>query len=567
MNPELLPPPARMKTGEGRLMLQSPVLLHCSPKTRARLQHAIEPVRDALDRRGLAMKIAEAPAPPAADAPGIVLLTPPGRGGEGFRLTASLRRITVAGDGWAGLFYGLQTLRQILAAGNSIPSMEIEDAPSLPQRGFYLDISRGRVPKLEALKRLADRLSFLKYNQLQLYVEHVFDFQFNPAIAQHCDPLTAEDIAALDEYCRERFIELVPSLTCFGHMGRILSLPEYRRLAEIEFPAASWEAAAWLTRLRGATLNPRLAGSRALIGRMLDEFLPLFSSDRFNMCGDETYDLGKGANAGTPVDELYTEHLAFVRKLAAQHNKRLMCWGDVLLKQPRAVDRIPKDITILDWGYEPETDFLKAQLFRDAGLAVYVCPSTKSFKVLFNEIEKARSNIAGYAQAAKHLGAEGMLVTDWGDMGHFNMPACSLHGMALGGTLAWNNEADSGEGFDRAFDAQVFGAPACRAAELFSRAGRAAQNSWPGFLQGSMNAENAEELDDLADRAGTLRPGGMVTRQDLDEIRLALQALRLRVRRTPEQVRDFADDYERIWLETSRPAGLCELLQQIRGLP
>lgn len=566
MKPELLPVPRKTIPGNGWLGLKSPVTLHCSAKTHARMQAAIGPLRAALELGGLEMRVHESPSPPAQDAPGIVLLTPSGQGGEDYRLIITANRILVSGGGWAGLFYGLQTLRQIFAGGRRIPQMQIEDAPALPNRGFYLDISRGRVPKLDMLKRLADRLAFLKYNQLQLYVEHVFDFQFDPDIARGCDPLTANEFAELDEYCRERFMELVPSMTCFGHMGRILSLPRYRRLAEIEFPAASWEEADWLTRLRGATLNPLLPDARKLIGRMLDEFLPLFSSAKFNMCGDETHDLGKGANAGHPAGDLYAGHLAHVRKLAAQHEKKLMCWGDVLLKHPETIAQVPDDVTVLDWGYEPEMDFLKAKRFSDAGLALYVCPSTRSYKVLFNEVEKARANITGYAQAAQELGAKGLLVTDWGDMGHFNMPSCSLHGMALGGAMAWNPQSPSGDDFDRAFDAVIFGDPDCGAADLFKKAGSVPQNSWPEFLQGKIHQQNPERLKELSSMAAALKPGGIVLQHDLDEIHLACRALGLRAHQSPEQLNDFANDYSRTWLETNKPSGLEELLTRIRGL-
>ena len=217
---------------------------------------------------------------------------------QGYTLTVDAQGVRLAASDAAGLFYGRQTLRQLWRQfGRHLPRLRIEDFPAFLHRGYSLDISRGRVPRMATLKALADRMATLKMNQLQLYIEHVFDFAFDPDIGAGSDPLTARDIRALDEYCRALHIELVPSLACFGHMGRILSLPAYRKLAESEWPARDWESAPWRMRLRGATLNPRLEGSRRLLRNMLDEFLPLFSSVHFNMGGDETYDLGRGANA------------------------------------------------------------------------------------------------------------------------------------------------------------------------------------------------------------------------------------------------------------------------------
>ena len=55
--------------------------------------------------------------------------------------------------------------------------MQIMDAPDMPNRGYYFDQTRGRILKLEELKKIADRMSLYKLNQLQLYVEHTYLFR------------------------------------------------------------------------------------------------------------------------------------------------------------------------------------------------------------------------------------------------------------------------------------------------------------------------------------------------------------------------------------------------------
>ncbi len=403
---------------------------------------------------------------------------------ESYRLRISPPHIEIEAPDAPGFFYALQTLRQILQqCGNLLPCLDITDVPLFPLRGYYLDISRGRVPRLDMLKRRIRLLASLKINHLQLYFEHPFRFQFDPAIAGDFDAYDAADIRSLDAFCREHFIELVPSFTCFGHMGRILSLPSYRALAEVEFPAPSWEAATWLQRLRGATLNSRDPDAQELLRNILDEFLPCFSSNRFNLCGDETYDLGKSSPGASPAEIAcqYNNHIRFLQKEAARHGKSLMLWGDMLLHHPDAIGDLPPGCEILDWAYFPTNKFEKCNEFISRGLPTTVCPSVRGFGRIFNAVEEARTVLALYARTGKKFGARGLLNTDWGDFGHFNMPPAALHGLALGAQLAWNPYNDETQAFDLAFSRLLFGANNSRPAELFSLAGSVPDSiaAWP----------------------------------------------------------------------------------------
>lgn len=97
---------------------------------------------------------------------------------EGYILEINEGSINVIGYGNSGLFYGIQTLMQIIRQrGAILPNLEIEDEPYFKNRGFYHDVTRGRVPKLETLKKLVDKAAFYKVNQIQLYIEHTFAFK------------------------------------------------------------------------------------------------------------------------------------------------------------------------------------------------------------------------------------------------------------------------------------------------------------------------------------------------------------------------------------------------------
>lgn len=514
---------------------------------------------------------------------------------EGYDLSIRPKNIQLVGHGKPGLYYGMQTLIQIFRDhGANLPCVTIQDRPSFRHRGFHLDITRGKVPKLSTLKRLVDQLSALKINQLQLYVEHVFDFGFDPDIGAGSDPLAGDEVTELDRYCRERFVNLVPSLACFGHMGKVLSLPKYRKLAEVEWPARDWKTATWLQRLRGATINPRRTESKRLLERMTGDFLPLFSAPFFNMCGDETYDLGRGATGKDPLDieQLYLEHLAFMHKLAVKHGKRLMFWGDVMLQHRQAIRKIPRDCIALDWGYSPTTYFEKIGEFLRCGLDAYACPSTRGYRVVFNEVEEARGNISGYARTARRLGASGLLTTDWGDMGHFNMLPCSYHGMALGAAMAWNPDSDERLDFDRAFALQFFGDRTGKVSRLYHKAGTTGIAAWPYLISAP---DNPPILDDPSARRArallnetarwavefeTMKPACWIERNDLDQLSLACEALHLnaekiliehgasaselRRREFAKRLLDFTVRYKNAWLAANKRSSLNELLSAFK---
>ena len=511
--------------------------------------------------------------------PAICLKSAPGPA-ESYRLEIGPAQIVIAAPDAAGFFYALQTLRQIRAqSGAALPCLEIRDAPVFPLRGYYLDISRGRVPRLDMLKRRIRLLASLKIKHLQLYFEHPFRFQFDPAIAGDTDAYDADDLRSLDAFCREHFIELVPSFTCFGHMGRILSLPPYRDLAEVEFPAPSWEAATWLQRLRGCTINTRDPDAQELLRQILAEFLPCFSSARFNLCGDETHDLGKsspGAGAGE-IACWYNDHIRFLQKEAARHGKTLMLWGDMLLNHPDAIGDLPAGCEILDWTYYPSNRFEKCGEFTARGLSTAVCPSVRGFGRLFNAVEEARVVLAAYARTGLQKGARGLLNTDWGDYGHFNMPPGALHGLALGAHLAWNPANDEKEAFDRAFSRILFGAENARPAELFSLAGSAPAEiaAWPFAplknIPPPADPPPAREIADQApawaDEFSKLRPTEWADETDHAQLALACRFLQfgalVAAGAPAAQTRPLLDELEKayapLWFAESQPRGLLDL--------
>lgn len=373
---------------------------------------------------------------------------------DGYWIRVDQGGIQLVGGSPAGCFYGLQTLAQLARGQAAIPCCEITDWPDFSIRGLLHDTTRGKVPTLGTLKLLADRLAGLKVNQLQLYIEHSFVFAFDPEIADEQNGLTPDQVRELDQFCRERFIDLVPAVATLGHMGRILSLPKYRHLAEIA-PEQSWEQMAWPQRARGFTLDVLNPESHALVEKIWSEILDVFSSPVVNICGDEPWNLAKGRNrdriAPEKVGEAYIDHILRTHAICTKRGRRTQVWSDVVSNHPELFDRLPRDLTVLHWGYDDRADYEGTRRIVEAGLETVVSPGVSGWKRVLNAMDLAERNISGFAHAGKKHGASGLLNTDWGDHGHFNALACSWHGIALGAAVAWQASHAIGDEFDRKF--------------------------------------------------------------------------------------------------------------------
>jgi hypothetical protein len=405
-----------------------------------------------------------------------ISISEPGASPEPYTLSITPDAVIINGAGEAGAFYGIQTLRQIIRTnGLKIPCCEIDDSPDFPNRGFYHDVTRGKVPTLATIKSLIDTLAFYKINQLQLYVEHAFAFSALPDLWRDKDPLTAGEIRELDDYCHMNFIELVPSIATFGHLYELLRLKRFEHLNELPIKASELPHSLW-DRMAHYTIDVSQNESFDLIKSMLDEYLPLFSSRHANICCDETFDLGKGKNRDFArihgTGRLYAD---FVKKLIAvvvSHGKTPMLWGDIVLHHPELLEKFPRDAVFLNWAYGPEVTPEATETFARAGVYQYVCPGVSGWSRFASDMDAASSNIRKMVGYGRQFNTLGVLNTDWGDCGHVNFLANSYHGLAFGAALSWNADSYSRDGmFDKAFSHIHFNDPAGEIAALLRELG------------------------------------------------------------------------------------------------
>ncbi len=377
---------------------------------------------------------------------------------EEYRLSIGETGISLSYCCEEGLFRAVTSLWQLIQSrGAVLPCCEIEDAPDLARRGYMLDISRGRMPKVETFKKVIDYLAALKYNELQIYMEgHVFKFPSFPAYTADFDCLNAEDLKELQSYCKERFIDLVPNQNSFGHMYQWLKKPELSHLSVA--PEGKI----------GGTINPLLPESYELIDRIYGDLLPLHESEYVNVGFDEAGGLGKYQLEEVcekyGKDNVFMDWLNKIADLCRdKYGKKVQFWSDMINSYPEAFRRIPEGAVVLEWGYEYKSMPRMAQNcvgYKSKGLDFYLCPSCNTHLAFTGRNETTIFNIRASAEIAKQSGAKGLLLTDWGcDCGQPTFLVWSAFPIAFAAQCAWN--VKNGRGIvrdtERYVDRTVFG--------------------------------------------------------------------------------------------------------------
>ena len=360
---------------------------------------------------------------------------------EGYQIIVDTKQIVVYAKTLNGAFYAIKTLQQILKE-EQVPCMEIDDYPDLSLRGVMLDISRSKVPTLSTLKKLVEKFATLKINHLELYVEGFsFEYEsFRKEIEINSNYLPLNDYLELQTYCIDNFIDLVPNQNGFGHMADWLALDEYIDLAECPDGFFIWGA-----HRPPSTLDPTNPNSVLLVKKMYDDMLPHFKSKYFNMNFDEPFEVGHGKSKQL-VEEVGEAKvfIDFFKKLSDyvidKYEKTPMLWGDVLIKHPEAIKDLPKDAVFIDWGYNHKYDFEShAKMLSETNMSFVLAPGTVTWGNILGNYLDMEGSIAHAALACKKYKAKGLIVTDWGDIGHLQYLPVSYPGFSYAAIKSWSD--------------------------------------------------------------------------------------------------------------------------------
>ncbi len=375
--------------------------------------------------------------------------------GQAYLIRVTDSGVVVAARTGQGLFYGVQTLRQLLrpegAGGKAlaVPKLVIRDWPSMDWRGVSDDISRGPITTVAYLKTQIRTLAEYKINLLGFNMEHVFDFQTQPLVApkdSEKDPaktaaLTPAQIKELVEYASKYYVTLLPEQQAFGHLHQFLKYEVYSDLAETP---------------HGHVLTPTNPQTYDFIKQVYGEVVPLFPGPFFHIGSDETFELGLGRTKDLATQQglgrVYLEHLQKVFEIMKPYHKQLMFWGDIAVKYPELLTILPKDMIAVPWDYDPKPSYEGIITpYTNAGLRVVVAPGAGDWRVIWPNLDSAFVNIRNFVRDGQKHQAIGALNTTWNDDGE-SLVDMTWPALVFGAAASWQPGESSIDDFKSSYD-------------------------------------------------------------------------------------------------------------------
>src|SRR5271165_1274329 len=469
---KILPEPKEVRRSEGRIVIKPSTTILISNNEDRTAAETLQ--KEIHDRTGMTLAIEGATAAPKTpghislgrltdrglrsylEAQGVKVdgLGTDDLGKQGYVIRVTDSGVLVAGHTAQGLFYGVQTLRQLVRPETPeektktlavpmlvVPKLVIRDWPSMEWRGVSDDISRGPIPTLEYLKMQIRTLAEYKINLLGFNMENVFDFQSQALIAPKEAALTLAEIKELVDYAEKYYITVLPEQQGFGHLRQFLKYEIYSDLAETP---------------HGRVLTPTNPKTYDFIRQVYGEVVPVFPGPLFHVGGDETVDLGLGQTKALATQQglgrVYLEHLQKVFEIMQPYHKQLMFWGDIAVKYPELMTILPKDMIAVPWEYAPKPSYENIITpYTDAGLRVVVAPGAGDWGVIWPDLDSAFVNIRDFVRDGQKHKAIGTLNDTWNDDGE-SLVDMTWPALVYGAAASWQPGESSVDEFKCSYD-------------------------------------------------------------------------------------------------------------------
>ncbi len=352
----------------------------------------------------------------------------PGCAGQAYCLKIGKQTVSVTARGRAGLFYGLQTFKQMLdqaSPGLALPRVTICDYPDLAWRGLQYDLARGMTYRHEHIKDVIRHMTALKLNMLHLYLEGRFAYPSHPELHQPgwMTPDEARDLCA---FAGRHYVTLVPQVNVLGHMEQILHAPANAGVRE-DFSDPEMICPS----------NPK---SLPFVVSLVKDLCDAFDTPFIHIGMDEVPKLGHCPACRARIEKdghpgrLLADHVNAVASYVRERGRRAMIWGDMLLDKmsfpgahaanggvtgwgsrnytSKALDSLDRGIIICDWQY---AHFSPAEMAHLRSLGFDIMPAMDSDErgCPWGPARGIDFHIRNFFDAAKENGALGAFTCTW----------------------------------------------------------------------------------------------------------------------------------------------------------
>lgn len=447
---------------------------------------------------------------------------------EGYVLEVKDEKVTITAKGQAGLFYGCQTLTQLLQdaseQGIQIPSCRITDYPELAYRAVHLDLKH-HLDAGHYYYDLIDRLAGVKVNAIILEFEDKLRYRKAPVVGSG-NAISVDEFAAITRYAKDRHIEISPLVQGLGHASFILKHEQYKKLRDN--PASDW------------AFDPLHPETYDLQFSLYEDAIAATPGGRYlHVGGDEVGELGKSERAkesGKQPFELQMYWLNKVSEFAQKHNRIPIFWDDMLFKLAgvyettydenipaekvaeiwtenehrlnEKIDLFPKNCVYMRWNYWDPTipgnqraiDWYKAH-----NLKVMAATSAQQMWPMMPRENSGFRSIQQFCRVAIEKKMDGILCTVWDDASpHFETTWRGLYNFAA---LSWNDEASAAKAANDVFRHRFYGSAVSDSSYEFQNLLEEALSFWETALLEKGHRNNFPDSIHLIELPDATKPG------------------------------------------------------------
>lgn len=366
---------------------------------------------------------------------------------ESYTIKITVNKIYIEAYAGTGLYYALQTLRQMLelnGKASGFPLAEIADAPKLQYRGVMMDFAHGGLLRTDEIKKQIDFLATWKANQYYFYNEVSIRLEGYAGL-QYKQSYTQAELKDIIAYGKERHIDVIPFVAFYGHLHDLLKNETYANLAIGNY---------------GHELDPRKPEVAALLKKWIKQYADLFPSPFIHIGFDETWETNRISTEKEPkinAEKLWIDQLTLLSGELKKYNKTVLAWTDMTNYYPELMAKIPENVIPVIWEYSPDTTALHN--FMDpvlkANKKFFIQPAVSGWGHIYPAATYTYDNIDLCLEEGIKKNTLGFITSVWTDaVEPFVRPSWSF--MAYGCISAWQGSSPDRKTFEQDFYRVLF---------------------------------------------------------------------------------------------------------------